>query len=81
MERLSKVLGEPGLLEDERFRTKDSRAQHEEAFRTQLLKRLATRVLYLEGGEIRVDAPVAQFFDAAAPNNAQPFLKGEMAWA
>lgn len=42
-ERLASVLGEPNILADERFRTKDSRAQHEEAFRTQLLQRLATR--------------------------------------
>ena len=44
------------------------------------VKRLATRVVYLEAGEIRADAPVAAFFDPAQPNAATPFLKAELGW-
>ena len=42
------------------------------------VKRLASRVLYLESGRIRVDAPVEQFFDKARPSAATPFLQGEL---
>lgn len=42
-------------------------------------KRLATRVVYLEGGEIHADLPTAQFFDGGLSGRAQQFLKGEMA--
>ncbi len=44
------------------------------------VKRLATRVAYLESGRLAVDAPVDAFFDAARPNLATPFLKGELSW-
>ena len=45
------------------------------------VKRLATRVLYLEQGHIRADLPVADFFDmvrlrAVSPEAAM-FVKGE----
>ncbi len=42
------------------------------------VKRLATRVLYLEQGQVRVDAPTDRFFDKAWPNAAAPFLQGEL---
>lgn len=43
-------------------------------------KRLATRVLYLERGQIRVDKPVNSFFSDALIADAELFLKGEMPW-
>lgn len=42
-------------------------------------KRLATRVVYLEDGEIHADLPTARFFDGGLTGRAQQFLKGEMA--
>jgi len=42
-------------------------------------KRLASRVVYLEDGEIHADLPTAQFFDGGLTGRAQQFLKGEMA--
>ena len=41
-------------------------------------KRLATRVVYLEDGEIHADLPTAQFFDGSLGGRAQQFLRGEM---
>jgi tungstate transport system ATP-binding protein len=43
-------------------------------------KRLATRVLYLEGGRLVVDLPVDRFFNDALPHEAAQFLKGELPW-
>jgi tungstate transport system ATP-binding protein len=43
-------------------------------------KRLATRVLYLEGGRLIVDRPTADFFDQPLPEPAAQFLKGELPW-
>lgn len=44
-------------------------------------KRLATRVAYLEAGQVVVDLPVHTFFDTdRLPLQAQLFLKGELAW-
>ena len=43
-------------------------------------KRLATRVLYLEGGRLIVDLPVDRFFNDALPLEAAQFLKGELPW-
>jgi len=43
-------------------------------------KRLATRVVYLEGGEIHADLPTAAFFNGRLQGRAQQFLKGELAW-
>ena len=40
-------------------------------------KRLATRVVYLEGGCIHADLPTAAFFDGPLGGPAQLFLKGE----
>lgn len=42
-------------------------------------KRLATRVVYLEDGEIHADLPTAQFFGDGVTGRAQQFLRGEMA--
>jgi tungstate transport system ATP-binding protein len=42
------------------------------------VKRLASRVIYLEQGQVRVDAPVALFFNKAVPSAATVFLQGEM---
>lgn len=42
-------------------------------------KRLATRVVYLEDGEIHADLPTGQFFGGSLSGRAQQFLKGEMA--
>jgi tungstate transport system ATP-binding protein len=42
------------------------------------VKRLASRVIYLEAGRVRVDAPTERFFDKAWPNAATPFLQGEL---
>lgn len=43
-------------------------------------KRLATRVVYLEDGEIHADLPVDQFFNGRLQGRARQFLRGEMAW-
>ncbi len=40
-------------------------------------KRLATRVLYLQQGQLLVDLPVQDFFNKALPNEAALFLQGE----
>ena len=42
-------------------------------------KRLASRVVYLEDGEIHADLPTALFFDGALQGRALQFVKGEMA--
>jgi len=41
-------------------------------------KRLATRVVYLEGGRIVVDRPTEDFFHSPLPEPAASFLKGEL---
>jgi tungstate transport system ATP-binding protein len=41
-------------------------------------KRLATRVLYLEAGQVVVDLPTAAFFESQLPEPAMHFLKGEV---
>jgi tungstate transport system ATP-binding protein len=43
-------------------------------------KRLATRVLYLEGGRVIVDLPTTDFFSQALPEAAASFVKGELGW-
>jgi tungstate transport system ATP-binding protein len=42
-------------------------------------KRLASRVVYMEDGEIHADLPTAEFFNGRLQGRAQRFLKGEMA--
>ncbi len=44
-------------------------------------KRLASRVLYLEGGRLVLDLPVHNFFNDPLPTEAALFLKGELPWA
>ncbi len=44
-------------------------------------KRLATRVVYLEGGRVIVDLPTADFFNQALPDAAAAFVKGELGWS
>jgi tungstate transport system ATP-binding protein len=44
-------------------------------------KRLATRVLYLEGGHLVVDRPTDDFFEQPLPEPAALFLKGEIPWS
>ena len=44
-------------------------------------KRLTTRVVYLDRGELRVDQPTAEFFADAGEGAAHLFLKGELAWS
>jgi len=41
-------------------------------------KRLASRVIYLEGGRLIVDLPTERFFDDRLPDEAAHFLKGEL---
>ena len=43
-------------------------------------KRLASRVVYLEDGEIRVDLPTSRFFSDRLDGSADLFVKGELAW-
>ena len=43
-------------------------------------KRLATRVIYLEGGRLQADAPVQEFFGDRPPAAAAAFLRAENAW-
>ena len=43
-------------------------------------KRLATRVLYLEGGHVIVDLPTLMFFNQPLPDAAAQFVKGELPW-
>ncbi len=42
-------------------------------------KRLATRVIYLEGGVVHADLPTEAFFNGPLEGPAQHFLKGELA--
>jgi tungstate transport system ATP-binding protein len=41
------------------------------------VKRLADRVLYLEAGRIKVDAPTERFFTGPLPESTAAFLRGE----
>lgn len=43
-------------------------------------KRIASRVVYLEGGRIECDLPTQWFFNDALPEAAAQFLKGEFSW-
>jgi tungstate transport system ATP-binding protein len=43
-------------------------------------KRLATRVVFLDHGDIRADLPTARFFGEHLDGRADLFLKGELRW-
>jgi tungstate transport system ATP-binding protein len=43
------------------------------------VKRLASRVIYLEQGRLLADMPTADFFNGPIPAAAEAFLKGELA--
>ena len=43
-------------------------------------KRLASRVVYLDRGEVQVDLPTAEFFGDQIGGRAGLFLKGELSW-
>ena len=43
-------------------------------------KRLATRVVYLESGQLRADLSTARFFADDDDGPAHLFLKGELSW-
>ena len=44
-------------------------------------KRLASRVVYLDGGQVEVDLPTAWFFGDSLQGRAQKFTKGELVWS
>ncbi len=44
-------------------------------------KRLGTRVVYLDAGQVLVDLPTAMFFYESLPEPAAQFVKGESPWA
>jgi tungstate transport system ATP-binding protein len=43
-------------------------------------KRMASRVIYLEQGQIHVDLPTDRFFSESLEGPASLFVRGEMAW-
>lgn len=43
-------------------------------------KRLATRVVYVEGGRLIVDLPTSDFFNQPLPDAAATFVRGELVW-
>ncbi len=44
-------------------------------------KRLATRIVYMDGGRIGADLPTAQFFAERLGDRADRFLKGDLSWS
>jgi len=43
-------------------------------------RRLATRIVYMDGGRIHTDLPTEEFFNAGTHGRADLFLKGELSW-
>ncbi len=43
-------------------------------------RRLATRIVYMDGGRIHTDLPTEEFFTAGTHGRADLFLKGELSW-
>jgi tungstate transport system ATP-binding protein len=43
------------------------------------VKRLASRVIYLEQGRLLADLPTHDFFNGPLPHEAEIFVKGELA--
>ena len=44
-------------------------------------KRLARRVIYMDGGRVDLDLPTADFFSIHASRRADLFLKGDLSWS
>jgi tungstate transport system ATP-binding protein len=44
-------------------------------------KRLATRIVYMDGGRIAADLPAAQFFAEQLGDRADRFLRGDLPWS
>ncbi|MDQ2735881.1 MAG: phosphate ABC transporter ATP-binding protein, partial [Pseudomonadota bacterium] len=44
-------------------------------------KRLATRLVYMDGGRIDTDLPTAEFFNAGSQGRVDLFLKGDLPWS
>ncbi len=44
-------------------------------------KRLATRIVYMDGGRIGADLPTARFFAETLGGRADLFLKGDLSWS
>jgi tungstate transport system ATP-binding protein len=44
-------------------------------------KRLATRIVYMDGGRIGADLPTARFFEERLGGRADRFLKGDLSWS
>jgi tungstate transport system ATP-binding protein len=44
-------------------------------------KRLASRVVYLDGGRVQADLPTAWFFSDSLQGRAHKFTQGELAWS
>jgi tungstate transport system ATP-binding protein len=44
-------------------------------------KRLASRVVYLDAGQVQADLPTPWFFSDALQGRAEKFTKGELAWS
>ena len=44
-------------------------------------RRLATRIVYLDRGEVRVDLPTEAFFSEHVDPRADKFLRGELSWS
>ena len=44
-------------------------------------KRLATRIIYMDGGRIDLDLPTAEFFSIQSGRRADLFLKGDLSWS
>ena len=45
------------------------------------VKRMATRVVYMDGGRVEADLPTAEFFNDGPRGRAELFLKGELSWS
>jgi tungstate transport system ATP-binding protein len=44
------------------------------------VKRMATRVVYMDGGRVDTDLPTTEFFASGARGRVDLFLKGELSW-
>jgi tungstate transport system ATP-binding protein len=44
-------------------------------------KRLAGRVIFMDGGRVDLDLPTADFFSVHASRRADLFLKGDLSWS